>query len=85
MVCRCGYGCWIEKLAALDWIGLNWVCLFVLCVLCVLCVLGSKELTCACSCVDDVAPAHCISRNTLVPTVAIQLPKSENVPPIPIP
>jgi hypothetical protein len=82
MVCKCGYGCWIEKLAALDWIG--FVCLFVLCVLCVLCF-GEQGTDFVCSCVDDVAPAHCISRNTLVPTVAIQLPKSENVPPIPIP
>jgi len=31
------------------------------------------------SCVDDVAPAHCTFKNTLVQTVVIPPPKSENV------
>ena len=32
------------------------------------------------SCADDAVTAHCTFKNTLVPTVAIPLPKSENVP-----
>ena len=75
---------WIEKLAALDWIGLGlFVCLC--CVFVCFVYFEGYGTDFVCSCVDDVAPAHCISRNTLVPTVAIQLPKSENVPPHPDP